>query len=77
MFYPFRNEEQLKIGESNSYCATLKEPEVISIINENHSLVEPFGDLLDEAFLNFPPELRPSSDPFIQQDNDDVNSELL
>ena len=60
MFYPFRNEEQLKIGESNSYCATLKEPEVISIINENHSLVEPFGDLLDEAFLNFPPELRPS-----------------
>lgn len=77
MFYPSRNEEQLKIGESDSYCAILQEPGVISIINENHSLVEPFGDLLDEAFLNFPLELQPSWDPFIQQDNDDVNSELL
>lgn len=47
MFYPSRNEEQLKIGESDSYCAILQEPGVISIINENHSLVEPFGDLLD------------------------------
>ena len=45
--------KELKTGESNPYCAKLQEPGVINIINKNKSLVESFGDLVDEAFLNF------------------------
>ena len=53
MFYSFHNEEDLKAGESNSYCAKLQETGVINIINDNRILVEPFGDLVDETFLFF------------------------
>ena len=45
--------KELKAGESNPYCAKLQEPGVINIINKNKSLVESFGALVDEAFLNF------------------------
>ena len=53
MFYPFRNEEQLKTGEPFSYSAKLLETQVINIINEKKSLVEPFSDMVDEAFFHF------------------------
>ena len=33
--------------------------------------------MLDEVFLHFRSDLRPSWDPFLQQENDDVNNELL
>ena len=69
--------KELKAGESNPYCAKQQEPGVINIINKNKSLVESFGDLVDEAFLNFWSDLPPSWNQFIQQENDDVNSELL
>ena len=72
IFYPFRNKEDLKAGESKSYYAKLQESGVINIINDNRILVEAFGDLVDEAFLFFE-----SWVPFILQKNDDVNSELL
>ena len=75
MFYPFRNEEELKVCESNSYCAKLQQAGVIDVINQNKSRVEPFGELVDEAFLNFRSDL-PSWDPFMQQENDEVNYEL-
>ena len=75
MFYPFRNEEELKVGESNSYCAKLQQAGVTDVINQNKSRVEPFGELVDEAFLNFRSDL-PSWDPFMQQENDGVNSDL-
>ena len=76
MFYPFRNEEQLKTGEPFSYSAKLLETQVINIINENKSLVEPFSDMVDEDFFHFQSDLKPSRDPFLQQEND-VNNELL
>ena len=53
MFYLFRNEEELKVGKSNSYCAKLQQAGVIDVINQNKSRVEPFGELVDEVFLNF------------------------
>ena len=76
-FYPFCNEEELKAGESNSYCAKLQEPGVVNIIIKNKSLVESFGDLVNEAFLNFRSDLPPSWNQFIHQENNDANSELL
>ena len=77
MFYPFRSEEQLKARELLSYSAKLLEAEVINVVNENKSLVEPFSDIVDEAFLHFRSDLTPSWDPFLQQENGDVNNELL
>ena len=46
-------------------------------MNEKKSLVEPFSDMLEVAFLQFSLDLTPSWDPFLQQKNDDVNNELL
>ena len=34
-------------------------------MNENKNLVEPFSDLVDEAFLNYRSDLHSSWDPFI------------
>ena len=77
MFDPFRIEEQLKGGEPLSYSAKLLEAGIINVVNENKSLVEPFCDMVDEAFLHFRSDLTPSWDPFLQRENDDVNNELL
>ena len=33
--------------------------------------------MVDEAFLHFRSDLTSSWDPFLQQENDDVNNELL
>ena len=41
------------------------------------SLVEPFSDIVDEAFFHFRSDLTPSWDPLLQKENDDVNCELL
>lgn len=77
MFYPFCNNEMLKAGEQNSFCANLKKTGVINIIIENKTLAAQFGKSLDEGFLNFQSDLLPSWDSFIQQENDDIDSELL
>lgn len=66
MFYPFCNNEMLKAGEQNSFCANLKKTGVINIINENKTLVPQFGKSLDEGFLNFQSDLLPSWNSLIQ-----------
>ena len=77
MFYPFRNEDELKVTQSHSYSAKLQEPEVINIINENKRQIEPFCDLVDEAYLNFRSDLPPNWDSFAQQENEDVNNDTF
>ena len=57
MFYPFCSEEQLKAGEPLPHSAKLLEAGVINVINENKSLVEPFSDMVDEAFVHFRSDL--------------------
>ena len=74
MFYHFRSEEQLKAGESLSYNAKLLDARVINVINENKSLLEPFSEMADEAFLHFRSELTPSWDPFPHKENGNVNN---
>ena len=72
IFYPFRSEEQLKAGEPLSYSAKLLQAGVINVINDSKSLVEQFSDIVDEAFFS---RFFPSWDPFLQQENYDVNNE--
>ena len=76
MFYPFHDESKLKVGEPLSYPLNLSEPGVLEIVNNNKSLVEPYSDLVNAAFLNYRAEITPSWDPFLQQENEDVENEL-
>ena len=76
MFYPFHDESKLNVGEPLSYSSNLSEPGVLEIVNNNKSLVEPYSDLVNAAFLNYRAEITPSWDPFSQQENEDVENEL-
>ena len=66
LFYPFRNEENLKSGNSGTFSEKLQEPGIIDIVNRNKHIFEPYGDLVDSALLN----LRTShiQDAFLQQE---------
>ena len=72
MFYPFRDECELKVGQPSSYSTKLCEPGVFEIVNKNKSLVEPYSDLVNAAFLNYRADITPSWDPSSQQENEDV-----
>ena len=76
MFYPFRDECELKVGKPSSYSSKSSEPRVLEIVNKNKSLVEPYSDLVNAAFLNYRADINPSWDPFSQQENEDVENEL-
>ena len=77
MFYPFRVESELKSGDPLSYQSKLNEPGVIDIINHNKCAVEPFGDLVDDAFIRFRAESTPNMDSYGQQENDEIEQGLL
>ena len=81
MFYPFCDECGLKVRQSSSYSSKLGKPGVIEVTNNNKSLVEPYNDLvndafLNDAFLNYRSNISASWDLFSQQENDDVENEL-
>ena len=76
MFYPFRDDCELKVGKPSLYSSKLSEPGVLEIVNNNKSLVEPYSDLVNAAFLNYIADITPSWDPFSQQENEDVENEL-
>ena len=76
MFYPFRDECELTVGQLSSYSSKLSQPGVIEVINNNKSLVEPYSDLVNDAFLDYRSDISPSWDPFSQQEYDDVENEL-
>ena len=76
MFYPFRDECELKLGQPPSYSSKLNEPGVLDMVNYKKILVEPYRDLIDAAFLNYRSDIMPSCDPFSQQENENVESEF-
>ena len=51
MYYPFRDEKELLIGNPPSYVSKLSEPGVIEVVNQNYYLIEPFATIVDDAFL--------------------------
>ena len=77
MFYPFRDESELKSGEPPSYVNKLNEPGVLEVICSNQQRIEPYADLVDLAFTQFRDDCATNLDPYGQQENDNVNDELL
>jgi len=53
MFYPFRKESELVSPESNTYIGKLNEIDVANVINSNKLKFEPWGDVVNEALLNY------------------------
>ena len=76
MFYPIRDESELKVGQPSSYSSKFREPGVLEIVNNNKSLVEPYIDLVNAALINYRADITPSWDPFSQQENKNVENEL-
>ena len=73
-YYPFRSEEELKLG---TYTEKLLQPGVLEIVNENKMLVEPFGELVDQALQNLVIDSSQHNlDPFAQQENEEVEENM-
>ena len=69
MFYPFRSESELKATPSLTYSEKLAEPETLAIINLNKQKCEPYGNLVDAAFVHFSENNRGGCDPEGDQEN--------
>jgi len=76
MFYPFRSEAELLSNEFNTYADKLNEPGVIEIVNFNKSRIEPYTELVEEAFFRFSNDMSLNSNSFAQQENDEVIEQL-
>ena len=76
MFYQFCDECELKVGKPSSFSPKLSEPGVIEVINNNKNLVQPYRNLVNDAFLNYRSDISCNCDLFSQQENDDVENEL-
>ena len=72
MFYLFRKEADLMSAETGMYMDRLNEPSVITTINANKQIFEPYGDLVDCALRNLRNDLQNNTDSFAQQENDEV-----
>ena len=75
MYYPFRNENDLKSGNPPTYSNRLRESNVISLVNQNRARVELFATIIDDGFERYTSELETNMDPCGQQDNDETYEE--
>ena len=76
MFFPFKNESDLKAAVSGTYSEKLLEPSVTETVHKNRRACEPFADVVNEAFINFianPCGMGPQA----EQENDDVRDEVI
>ena len=76
MYYPFRNEQDLKAENSGMYTEKLNEAGILDIINANKHVFKPFGDLVDSALLHKRTNIA-HNDAFSEQENDKLQQELL
>ena len=60
---------------TGTYFAKLQEPSVIDIINRNKAIMEPFGEIVDQALSNLRSDVA-NPDSFSQQENDEGQAEL-
>ena len=75
-FYPFRDEAYLKsLPMTGTYFDKLQEPGVMDIINRNEGIMEPFGEIFDQALSYLRSDVT-NPDSFSQQENDEVQAEL-
>ena len=76
LFYPFRKEEQLMSDISQSYVEKLNEAGVIDIVNRNRQNIEPFSEMVHQAFEQFLNNQNTlQSNSFELQENEEVLNE--
>ena len=73
LYYPFRSESELLV---NTYLEKLSQPGVLDIVNQNKQNIEPFAELVDEAFEHYHADLDINMNAFAQQENEEVEDLL-
>ena len=76
MYYPFRDEKELLSGNPLTYASKLSKPGVIDLVHQNYFLVEPASTIVDNALLRLSSDIDNITDPYAQQENDEVNGYL-
>ena len=76
MFYPFRKEEELKSLETGLYMDKLLDEDVLTIVNRNKEIIEPYGEMVDEAIRDYRDDAISNQDAYAQQENDDVQNQI-
>ena len=74
MFFPFRDENELKY--SNSYNENLSLPNVLETVNLNRIKIEPYAVLVEDALERLATNQESNIDPFGQQENEEVSERL-
>ena len=76
LFYPFRREEDLMCGSPPSYSGKFYDSNALEIVNHNQSLVEPYANLVHDAFQRYNEDTQSNMDPFGQQKSSEVEPEF-
>ena len=71
------NQIYVQLQVVRTYMETLTDPVVQATVNENKSKIEPFGDLVDSALIDFRTDLTHNPDSYAQQENDEVEDMLV
>ena len=74
MFFPFRDENELKY--SNSYNENLSLPNVLETVNLSRIKIEPYAVLVEDALERLATNQESNIDPFGQQENEEFSERL-
>ena len=74
MYFPFRNDNELKLN--NSYAEKLNSSNVLEIINLNRIKVEPYALFVENALKRLSTNQNANIDSFDLQENDEINDTL-
>ena len=77
MYYPFSNEKEHLSSSPLTYSEKLAEPDVIEVVNQICSLVEPIAAIVHGAFERTSSEVDNNMDPYGQQENGEVNDDRI
>lgn len=70
--YSFLNEIEPKLCNLGTYTGTINETGVLTVINVNKLLIEPYEVFVIAAFTDFKNNINDNIDPSAQQENDEV-----
>ena len=76
VFFPFRNEFELCCTPSGTDMEKLTEVQVLTTVNENEQMFEPFADVVDLTLSNFHANLSHNQDSYAQQHKYEVGNLL-
>ena len=77
MYYPFSNEKEHLSSSPLTYSEKLAEPDVIEVVSQICSLVEPIAAIVHGAFERTSSEIDNNMDPYGQQENGELNDDRI